>query len=57
MRDIIQRREELEEKLRTFKKILAEATTEEERVSAQRYVKKYERLLQQFKLPDEAFKV
>lgn len=46
---------ELEEKLRIFKKILDEATTAEERESAQKYVDKYTAELKKFELPDEAF--
>jgi len=50
------RKQELEEKLRTFKKILAEATTDEERTSAQGYVSKYETELRKLELPDEAYR-
>ena len=46
---------ELEEKLRTFKKILSEAKSPEDIASAQKYVDKYEAELKRLEVPDECF--
>jgi hypothetical protein len=51
------RKRELEQKLQTFKKILVQATSIEERESAQEYISKYETELKKLELPDECFRV